>query len=59
MRKRKIKFALELKDGQEARSMEELREYFDLRKIIGYLHDGRLVEWLEDRFYQDEAGKTA
>lgn len=55
MRKRKIKFALELKDGQEARSIEELREYFDLEKVMGYLHDGKLVEWLEDRFYEDEA----
>lgn len=57
MRKRKIKFALELKDGQEARSMEELREYFDLGKMIGYFHDGKLAEWLEDRLYQDEAEK--
>ena len=55
MRKRKIKFALELKDGEEARSMEELRAHFDLEKIIGYFQDGKLVEWLDDRFYTDEA----
>ena len=55
MRKRKIKFALELKDGQEARSIDELRKYFDLEKIVGYLHDGKLAEWLKDRFYEDEA----
>ena len=55
MRKRKIKFALELKDGEEARSMEELRAHFDLEKIIGYFQDGKLVEWLDDRFYTNEA----
>ncbi len=55
MRKRKIKFALELKDGQQVRCIEELREAFDLEKVIGYFQDGKLVEWLEDRFCQDEA----
>ena len=54
MKKRKIKFALELKDGEEARSMEELRAYFDLEKIIGYYQDGRLHAWLEDRFCNAE-----
>ena len=55
MRKRKIKFALELKDGEEVRSMDELREHFDLEKVIGYFQDGKLIEWLEDRFFEDEA----
>lgn len=55
MRKRKIKFALELKDGEEARSMDELREHFDLEKVIGYFQDGKLIRWLEDRFFEDEA----
>lgn len=55
MRKRRIKFALELKDGEEARSMEELRAYFDIEKIIGYYQDGRLLAWLEDRFCNTEA----
>lgn len=55
MRKRKIKFALEMKDGHQARSIEELREYFDLEKIVGYFQDGKLLEWLRDRFCEDEA----
>lgn len=55
MRKRRIKFALELKDGEEVRSMDELRAYFDLEKIIGYYQDGRLYAWLEDRFCNTEA----
>lgn len=55
MRKPKIKFPLILKDDCEARTMEELREYFDLEKIIGYFQDGRLVTWLSARHYADEA----
>ena len=54
-RKRHIKFALELRDGEQVRSLEELREYFDIEKIIGYYQDGKLQIWLEDRFYVDEA----
>jgi len=57
MRKRKIKFALELKNGEQAYSIEDLREHFDLEKVIGYYHDNKLIEWLEDRFYADEAEK--
>ena len=36
MRKRHIKFALELRDGEQARTMEDLQKYFDVNKIIGY-----------------------
>ena len=53
---RKIKFALEMKDGAKVRnSLEELRENFDLEKAIGYFLSGKLTEWLEDRYYEDEA----
>ena len=53
---RKIKFALEMANGAKVRgSIEELREHFDLEKAVGYFLSGKLVEWLEDRFYEDEA----
>lgn len=52
---KKIKFPLVLKDGRQARTMEELREYFDLEKIYGDFISGRLAEWLEDRYYEEEA----
>ena len=53
---RKIKFALEMADGAKVRgSIEELREHFDLEKAVGYFLSGKLLEWLEDRFYEDEA----
>lgn len=53
-----IKFPLQLRDGAEARSMEELREHFDLEKIIGYFQDGRLVKWLDCYLYADEADEV-
>ena len=53
---RKIKFAVEMKDGAKVRnSLEELRENFDLEKAVGYFLSGKLTEWLEDRYYEDEA----
>lgn len=48
-------FALTLKDGVEVRTLEELRENFDLEKVVEYFNSGELLEWLEDRFYDDEA----
>lgn len=57
---RKIKFALEMADGAKVRgSIEELREHFDLEKAVGYFLSGKLTEWLEDRFYEDEAEAIA
>lgn len=56
---KKIKFALKMKDGVEARTLEELQEAFDLGLAMGYLADGRLERWLEDRLYEEEAGQIA
>ena len=55
---RKIKFALEMKDGVEVRrNLEELREHFDMEKVVGHFLSGKLVKWLEDRYYDDEVAK--
>jgi len=57
---RKIKFALEMAGGVKVRSnLEELRENFDLDKAVGHFLSGKLVEWLEDRYYEDEAEKIS
>lgn len=57
---RKIKFALEMADGTMVRNnLEELRQHFDIERIICYFLNGKLLEWLEDRYYDDEAGKIA
>ena len=52
---RKIKFALEMEDGVEVRSLEELRKHFDLDRVIESFVDGKLLEWLQDRYYDEEA----
>ncbi len=55
---RKVKFALEMADGTKVRSnLEELREHFDMESIASYYLSGKLLEWLEDRYYDDEATK--
>ena len=51
---KKIKFALEMADGTKVRTIEDLREHFNLEAVIGYFLDGKLLEWLEDRFYEKE-----
>lgn len=58
MMAKKIKFALEMADGfMVRRSLEELREHFDLEKAVSYFLSGKLLEWLEDRYYDEEAEK--
>jgi len=52
---KKIKFPLVLRDDQRAHTIEELREYFDPERMYGYFRDGKLLTWLEDRYYDDEA----
>ena len=46
-------FALEL-NGIEIKTLEDLRENFNLEQIIEYFKSGKLYYWLEDRFYDDE-----
>lgn len=52
---KKIKFALEMANGIKARTLEDLQENFDLEKAMGYYFDGKLLEWLNDRYYEQEA----
>lgn len=53
-----VKFPLKMSDGTQAKSIEELREHFDLEAVFGYYSNGRLAKWLEDRYYDEEAGKV-
>lgn len=50
-----IKFALELKNGEQARTIEDLRAHFDLEKIVAYFLNGRLATWLRHRHLDEEA----
>lgn len=56
---RKIRFPLKMKDGADVRTLEELREHFDLESVLGYFTDGKLQTWFEDRYYDEKAQKTA
>ena len=49
-------FALKMK-GLEIKTLENLRENFDLEIAVQYFKSGELLDWLEDRFYDDEAEK--
>lgn len=40
---KKVRFPLEMEDGVEVRSMEELRDNFSLSRVLEYFNDGRLV----------------
>lgn len=55
---KKVRFPLVMPDGVEARTIEELREHFDLNRVREYYKDGKLITWLEDRYYTDEVEKV-
>ena len=49
-----VKVPLKISDAS-IRSLEELREHFELGAVLGYYSSGRLVEWLRARLYVEEA----
>ena len=48
-----VRFPLEMDDGAEVRSMEELREHFSLARVLIHIKSGKLSKWLRAR-YEDE-----
>ena len=54
---RQIRFPLHMKNGVQVRTLEELRENFDLESVLGYFENGKLATWLKDRYY-DELAET-
>lgn len=54
-----IKFPLKMPDGTEARTVEDLREHFDLSTVLSYYSNGKLVKWLENGYYDDETKKIS
>lgn len=52
---KKIRFPLKLSEGAEVRTLDELREHFDLEAVLGYYASGKLLTWLEDRYLEGEA----
>lgn len=51
---KKIKFALFLKNNEEVRNKRDFKKYFDMKKIIGYLFDGKLLQWMQGHDYPIE-----
>lgn len=51
---KKIRFPLQM-NGTDVRTIEELRENFDLESVLGYFANGKLVTWLRNRYYDNEA----
>ena len=56
---KKIRFPLEMADGAEVRSLEDLQEHFDLESVLEYYKNGRLLTWLQDRYLESEAAAVA
>lgn len=51
---KKIRFPLQM-NGADVRTIEDLRENFDLESVLGYFTNGKLITWLKDRYYDNEA----
>lgn len=56
---KKIRFPLKLADGAQARSLEELKEHFDLASVLEHYSSGKLLTWLQDRYIESEAQAVA
>nr|WP_300817349.1 tetratricopeptide repeat protein [uncultured Acetatifactor sp.] len=54
----KIKSPLLMADGARVRTMEELREHFDIASVLAYYDNGKLREWLENYYYDAEADEV-
>lgn len=54
---KKIKLPLDMGNDVKVRTIEELKENYNAEKVVSYFLDGQLLTWLEERFYEDEAGK--
>ena len=51
-----VKFPLKM-SGAEVRTIEELQKNFDLNAVVEYYKNGKLLRWLEDRYYDEAAEK--
>ena len=54
---RKIRFGLNMPEKQNIRTIDELKQYFDLKTVLEYYFNNKLIEWLNDRGYTNLAEK--
>lgn len=52
---KKVKFPLDMGNDIMVRTIEELKENYSTEKVTEYFLNGKLLTWLEDRYYDDEA----
>ena len=52
---KKIRFPLIMENGVEVRDIVSLRTHFSLPPLIEYKKNGKLVNWLRDRYETDLA----
>lgn len=52
---KKIRFPLKMAEGVEVKDLEQLKEHFDLRSVVEYYKNGKLLNWLEARYLEGEA----
>lgn len=52
---KKIRFPLEMADGVLVRTLDELKEHFNLEAMLEYYKNGKLLTWLQDRYLETEA----
>ena len=52
---KKVRFPLEMENGIEVRTVDELKEHFSIVHVLNYLKNGKLVTWLNDRYEYDLA----
>lgn len=57
MIKKKIRFPLEMKNGVDVRTLEELQNHFALGKVLLYAENGKLDRWLRDRYINEIADR--
>lgn len=55
--KRKIKFPLTMNKETSVRTIEELRNNFNIEEVIEYFFNGKLEIWLRDRNYNSQLEK--
>lgn len=53
-----IKFPLEM-HGEQVRDIDALKKNFDIGKVVEYFLSGKLLTWLEARYYDEEAEAVA
>ena len=56
---KKIKLPLEMAGGVQVRTIDELKENWDLEKVLNYYLNGKLQTWLADRYYTELADEVA